>query len=245
MKGNNPPVAFEELTPNIFVVHDIRVTPFLRGEGELVGNRFTLTSWRRDGLFARLRQRGLVVASLDDQIAHLPRLPQPPLIGDAYWYAYHTPHDRWSRYDPMQRVIVPLEPSHQNTQIGVMIPIGSVIRYRQGRGLPSWFGCHSIKGTQLELVPLDEDRALLFGLAQAASIAPPLAWERVDTFAHLVLPSLPRPHMHLINRLARFDEQRHTWSTEITHLTFLSQFLQHVGISLTPTVPPIRLSRKG
>lgn len=245
MKGNNPPVAFEELTPNTFVVHDIRVTPFLRGEGELVGNRFTLTSWRRDGLFARIRQRGLIMASLDDQINDLPRLPHAPQLSDAYWHPLGTAQTRWSMYNPTLRGLTPLEPMMRHDQSGVMMPLGSVVRRRQGRGIPEWFGCHALKGNQLDLVPLDEDVALLYGLAQAATIAPPLTWERIETFAHLVVPPLPRPYMHLLGRLARYDQQRHTWSTEITHLTFLSQFLHRVGITLSPTVPPARLSRKG
>jgi len=244
MKGNNPPTAFEELTPNIFVVHDIRVTPFLRGEGELMGNRFTLTSWRRDGLFARIRQRGLSVASLDDQIADLPRLPHAPSLGDSHWHP-STAHERWSMYDPAQRMLVPLERTPRNTQSGVMIPLGAVVRRRHGRGIPEWFGCHALNGYHLDLVPLDEDTALLYALAQAAPVAPALRWERIDTFAHLAVPHLPRPHMNLLGRLARFDQLRQTWATEITHLTFLSQFLHRVGIALTPTVPPTRLSRKG
>lgn len=245
MKGNNPPVSFEELTPNIFVVHDIRVTPFLRGEGELVGNRFTLTSWRRDGLFARIRQRGLIMASLDDQIAELPRLPHAPLIGDAHWHPLGTPQIRWSMYDPNQRILVPLEPVMLNERAGVMMPLGAVVRRRNGRGIPEWFGCHALKGSQLDLVALDEDNALLYGLAQAAAVAPALPWERINTFAYLTIPQLPRQHIQLLGRLARFDQERQQWSTEITHLTFLSQFLQRVGITLTPTVPPVRLSRKG
>lgn len=245
MKGNNPPVAFEELTPNVFVVHDIRVTQFLRGEGDLVGNRFTLTSWRRDGLFARIRQRGLNMASLDDQIEALPRLPHAPHIGDAHWHPLGTAQTRWSMYAPAQRALAPLEPVMRNDQAGVMIPLGAVVRRRHGRSIPEWFGCHALKGNQLDLVPLDEDKALLYGLAQAASMAPPLTWERIETFAYLAIPQLPRQHMQLLGRLARFDQQRQQWATEITHLTFLSQFLHRVGITLSPTVPPARLSRKG
>lgn len=245
MKGNNPPIAFEELTPNVFLVHDIRVTPFLRGEGELVGNRFTLTSWRRDGLFARIRQRGLTVVSLDDQIELLPQLPHPPLIGDAYWHPYHTPQDRWSVYNPALRAIEPLTPTPHKSQIGVMIPLGAVVRRRQGRGLPEWFGCHAVKGMQLELVPLTEDDALLFGLAQAASIAPAIEWHHIETFAHVTLPQLPRHHTQLLGRLARFDQRQQVWSIEMTHLTFVSQLLQRVGIILSPSIPPTQLSRKG
>ena len=245
MKANNPPLAFEELTPNIFVVHDIRVTQFLRGEGELVGNRFTLTSWRREGLFARIRQRGLIMASLDDQIADLPRLPHAPHIGPAHWHPLDTLQTRWSMYDPAQRTLVPLEPVTLNERPGVMIPLGAVVRRRHGRGIPEWFGCHALKGNQLELVALEEEQALLYGLAQAITVSPPLSWERVNTFAYLAIPQLPRQHMQLLGRLARFDQERQMWSTEITHLTFLSQFLQRIGITLTPTVPPARLSRKG
>ena len=245
MKGNNPPIAVEELTPNAFVVHDIRVTQFLRGEGELVGNRFTLTSWRREGLFARIRQRGLIMASLDDQIADLPRLPHAPPIGTVHWHHTGSAQDRWSMYDPTQRTLAPLDPVTYNNRAGVMIPLGAVVRRRRGRGIPEWFGCHALNGNQLDLVALDEDQALLYGLAQAASMAPPLPWERINTFAYLAIPQLPRQHMPLLGRLARFDQERQLWSSEITHLTFLSQFLQRVGITLTPAVPPTRLSRKG
>jgi hypothetical protein len=70
-----PRYDIEEIAPGRFIVRDARANSMLKGEGQLEGQRFTLTSQRRAGLLARLRERGFRVHSLEDRIAALPRPP--------------------------------------------------------------------------------------------------------------------------------------------------------------------------
>lgn len=78
------PADLEEVRPDLFVVHNPAAGPVLRGEGLREGDRFRLTSWRREGLVARLRDRGFVVLTLTDQIAALPPLPVAPSPGEPF-----------------------------------------------------------------------------------------------------------------------------------------------------------------
>ena len=51
-------IDLEEVRPHIFQIHYPRVVSTLKGEGVINGQQFELTSWRREGLLARLRERG-------------------------------------------------------------------------------------------------------------------------------------------------------------------------------------------
>ncbi|NTU83127.1 MAG: hypothetical protein HGA45_27780, partial [Chloroflexales bacterium] len=71
------PADLEEVRPNRFIVYNPAASSTLRGEGEREGDRFLLTTWRRDGLIARLRAKSFLVLTLADQIGALPDLPRP------------------------------------------------------------------------------------------------------------------------------------------------------------------------
>ena len=49
-----PPFDLEEIAPNRFLVHNVRATGLLKGEGSIDGRLFELTTWRREGLLGRL-----------------------------------------------------------------------------------------------------------------------------------------------------------------------------------------------
>lgn len=240
MKANNPPrVALEECAPNVFIVHDIRVRPFLHGEGDYTGNRFVLTSWRRDGLFARIRDRGLEVASLDAQIAALPTLPPaPPLAATPRWHVIGHADERWSYYDAPSRTIIPCTVSDQQSRAVVAITPGWLVRRRRGRGGGEWYRTMVQGSDTIQLTHIDQDAALLCGLAQAATYvhAPlPLTPQSADVVV-LRTPVLPQPYIQCANRWATSDRDGITWHVPVAHLHWMQHLLARLSIVIA-TVP--------
>jgi hypothetical protein len=195
------PADLEEVRPNRFVVHNPLVGSTLRGEGEREGDRFTLTTWRREGLLARLRSRQFKVLTLADQVAALPGLPPAvplgppaarPLAAGERISVFAGPRG----WEPA--------PSAPGAPAAVELRPGQVIRRRKGRGPGDFYLV--APGT---LRPLGEDDALRQGYAQLAQPGPaPVALAAGDGGRSL-LPDLPLPaeHRALMGRLAdRADE---------------------------------------
>jgi hypothetical protein len=189
------PADLEEIRPNRFIVHNPLAGTVLRGEGERDGDRFTLTSWRREGLIGRLRARQLSVLTLADQVAALPELPAAPPLGPAQPRPV-APGERISRFaGPVGWAPAPQAPDDQDA---VLLRPGEVIRRRKGRG-PGTFYLVA-PGT---LRPLGDAEAIRRGYAALAlEGATPVAATQLD--GALALPDLPLPpeHRALLGRLA-------------------------------------------
>src|SRR5258705_8288105 len=84
-RQRRPGIDLEEIAPNRFMIHTQRTQALLSDEGTITGRLFELTTWRREGLLARLRERGFRVRTLADMTAALPAPPPPPPIGGAGW----------------------------------------------------------------------------------------------------------------------------------------------------------------
>ncbi|MEN9936269.1 MAG: hypothetical protein RLZZ387_2848 [Chloroflexota bacterium] len=192
----------EEITAGRFIVRDPRANTLLKGEGELVGNRFILTSHRRDGLMARLRERGFRVRTLEDRLDALPQLPDPPPLGEPTWHPLSSPSERLSAFDVEQLRWAPLETEQRAGRSGVLLPSGWPVRRRKGRGVPEFL---LARGGQRQ--PLSEDQALLLGYALAAQRAPRLLVPLTETegMAVALLPDvdLPPRHRELLQVITR------------------------------------------
>jgi hypothetical protein len=237
MKANNVRHgALEEYAPNHFMVHDIRVRPFIRGEGDVEGNRFVMTSWRRDGLMARLAERGLVMVTIESLTESLPPLPAPsPIADEARWQPLGHPSERWSFYDPRQRAVVACETVTHADQQGVWLYPGCMVRRRRGRGQAEWYrsqpqGAHTIQYTLL-----DEDSALLQGLAQASTYThEPIAVRAGENDAVVVtIPLLPQAHQAVLARCATTDRDGLVWQCHPDHLHLVVGVLARVDLVLT------------
>ncbi|ABU59712.1 hypothetical protein [Roseiflexus castenholzii] len=195
MKSIDRPYDIDEIAPGRFVVRDTRANTLLKREGDLEGRLFTLRSWRRDGLLARLRERGFRVRTLEDRVRALPPLPPPVPAGVAFWHPLPD-NERWSVFDPQRLDWVPVPEETRNGVVGCVVRQGQVIRRRRGRGVPRY----ALVAAGAMLRTINETEALLRGYAQAAT--PTLA-ARCDG-ARLVLPAhpLPPPHRSLIHSLA-------------------------------------------
>jgi len=219
------PCDIEELRPGLFIVHNPAAGPVLSGEGEREGDRFRLTSWRRDGLVARLRSRGFDVLTLADQIDALPPLATAVPPGDP---VRHQPAagDRISHFAgrPLGWAPAPSAPAPPGA---VELRVGWVIRRRRGRGPADYF---RVAGPG-RLVGLDPDEALLAGYAQAALDAPdPVALAPAPD--GLLLPDLPlpAPHRALLGRFA--DRAPDGWRIAAEARPLLADLLARLGLLL-------------
>lgn len=195
MKSREKPYDIDEFAPGRFVVRDSRANTLLKREGDLEGRLFTLRSWRREGLLARLRKRGFRVRTLEDRIRALPSLPPPFPMGDASWHP--LPHaERWSVFDPQRLDWVPLPEEMRDGVVGCVVRQGQVIRRRQGRGVPRY----ALVAAGATLRTIDETEALLRGYAQA--MTPNLTAQRDGDRILLPAQPLPPPHRSLLRSLA-------------------------------------------
>lgn len=232
MKGNKPVVAIEEYAPGRFIVHDVRVRPFLHGEGELVGNRFVLHSQRGAGLLARIRQRGLAVWALTDQIAALPDLPRLAPMGAAIVHPARA-RDRWSIYQPTQRAFVACDSTTHAGQLVVALPLGGIAWCRQGRSGGEYWYVAPRPTEGYELQALTRDRMRLCALALACDEAPPIVVtpHDADTFA-CQIPELPEAFQQMWERLTRYDAATAHWVFAGAHSALIDAFARQAGLNL-------------
>ncbi|MCG8348281.1 MAG: hypothetical protein MI924_10940 [Chloroflexales bacterium] len=197
----NKPADLEEIRPQHFLLRNPMARGVLKGEGRLEGNRFELTTWRRDGLLARLRNSGFTVETLDDQIARLPDLPIAVSLGA---FASRVLHkiERYSYFDPQMLGWAPLEAQQEEKSLVVRLRDGWVVRRRRGRGAASYHQVFIERSGIAGLTLLTTPEAFLQGYAQAAQISrEPLVVQRLNQ--HYLLPALelPAPHHALLQRL--------------------------------------------
>ena len=195
MEHEGKPYDIEEIAPGRFIVRDPRAKTILKGEGDLEGQFFTLRSWRREGLLARLRGRGFRVLTLEDRIRRLPPLPAPLPTGSSFWLP--LPDDeRWSVFDPQHLDWIPVPVEVRDGIAGGVIRQGQVIRRRRGRGVPRY----ALVAAGATLRTIDETGALMRGYAGAT----PTRLKARRDGERIVLPAhpLPPPHRRLLSRMA-------------------------------------------
>jgi hypothetical protein len=206
-----------------FLVRDARARPILKGEGELHGTVFELTTWRREGLLMRLRNRGLLVSTLEDQIAALPGLPAPVLPGPTFPRALSSAAERFSLFDAQLLGWQPLTAEPGQPAL-VHIPAGAAIRRRRGRGAADYYITLVDRGGNLALQSSDELHALLHGYAQAAALdSRPLLATRTGEMFELPAIEWPEPHQALLRRFAQQRERAFVTSGrgwDLAHLLF-------------------------
>ncbi len=216
------PCDLEEIHPDAFLVHNPAIGPLLSAEGERNGDRFRLTSWRRDGLIGRLRSRTFVVHTLANQIAALPDLPAAVSLG-APLIRSEVKSERISVFtaDPLGWAPAP------TTAGGRTLYEGAVIRRRRGRGPASYYQV----GPGGALQPLSEDAAVRLGYAQIAALAPQVVLQPAAAGAQLSDLPLPSTHRLLMGRLA--EATRTGWQISAPAIPLVGQLLARLSIQVS------------
>lgn len=207
-----PAIDLEEIAPGRFVVNHPQLRGLLKDEGIFKGQIFELTTWRREGLLARLRARNFRVRTLAEQIEALPAPPHPPRGGATGWRAAAGRAERLSYFDPRALDWRPLDVEEREGTAGVPLRSGWAIRRRAGRGGPASFYMVVPARNGVELQPVDETNAILAGYAAAvAADDRPLIVERrageggeSRDEVRLLLPKveLPPAYRELLRKIA-------------------------------------------
>jgi hypothetical protein len=217
------PADLEELRPDLFVVHNPAAGPALRGEGEREGDRFRLTTWRREGLIARLRARGFTVLTLADQIAALPALPQAPL-GPELARSFAA-GERVSVFAGDPPGWQPAPPALGDPR-ALLVREGQIIRRRKGRG-PASYALVARGG----LRPLGEDEALRHGYAQLGEAPSALELRPAEQGQFLAELPLPSAHRALLGRFA--THSRGGWLIQSGAEALVAALLARLGLELS------------
>ncbi len=232
-RNHSPPpetTDLEEIAPQKFLVRNPQVRPFLKGEGHFAGNMFTMTTWRREGLLARLRANTFTVRTLDDRIAELPLLPAAMPVGTACSRSISST-ERYSFFDPYTLTWTAIAPQKRQDPPEILLHAGWIIRRRRGRGAASYYRVICERGGGAGILPLTETEALLTGYAQASQDnRPTLLVNR--TAQHYHLPTIPRPspHQQLMQRLGQQTEQG--WQTDEHSWPLARQLYARLGLRL-------------
>jgi hypothetical protein len=241
-----PPADLEEIAPRRFLVRNKNAYRLLKGEGTFQGMMFELTTWRREGLLARLRENGFVVHTLSDQVQALPGLPPPVPIGEAAPYPAR-PRDAYSYFDPERLAWEPLEAETRGQQTVVLLRAGWVARRRRHRTGGDYYRVLSDHSGTLRLARLSETEALMAGYAQAAARRAhplPIRTDRHQQEGHqyyLPLLVLPAPHHALLQKIAEATEQG--WKVNHHTLSLACQVYERLGVRLSTSkksTPPRR-----
>ena len=218
------PADLEELRPGRFLIHNPAIGLALRGEGVREGDRFTLTSQRREGLIARIRARGFSVISLADRMSALPSLPATIPTGAMHLLPLAA-HERVSVFrgaPPGWRPVTATDPPPHRVQLYE----GWIIWKRKGRGPGSYYLIE-----QRGLRPLSRDEALLQGYAQIADHTYVLGIAPNDQ-GEITLPDLPLPRDYeiVLGRIATYHGNH--WLIATTDLPLVATLLGRLGYAL-------------
>lgn len=161
------------MRPGLFVLTNPDIAQVLRGEGEITGSFFRITTWRRDGLIARLQQRGFTTRTIDERLEALPRpASTPPPLGTLLLRDIAGERGTYSIFDADTLRWQELNPQQQGEAQLIALRQELVVRRRRGRGNASYYRVVDVAG-QAELQPMAEDRAILLAFAQATADGPP------------------------------------------------------------------------
>jgi hypothetical protein len=212
---STPKADLEEISPNTFIIRNPGIRRVIKSEGTIEGSVFKLTSWRKDGLIARLRQQEFIPLTLEDQIDRLPDLPPAPIIGEPYFSPIQS-HWRYSHFDTNRLMWVPDEVHKRGDEEGVFLRSGWIVRRRKGRGHPDYFHVYRQRAGGIGFEAIEETRAILSGYAQAAVADDPSFRVRSDG-NNYYLPNivLPTPHHRLMERIGSYEKPEWVFPADV------------------------------
>ncbi len=228
------PPDLDEVRPDRFVINNNKIRPFLKGEGVTVGRFFELGTWRREGLIARLRERGFNVRTLSDRIAALPRIRDvgPP---GAEGVRYLAPREQVAVLDTDTLRWNELPVIDQAGKPAIRIRANVALRRRKGRGRADHYISALARTGTINLLPASETDALVHAYGQIAANGAPRMLQVINAGDRLIVPQrqaiLPPPHTDVLDRLAIEDADRWTFASSV--MSLVETTLATLGLALT------------
>jgi hypothetical protein len=196
---------FDEIRPDRFIINNDKVRPLLKGEGVTVGKFFELVTWRREGLIARIRERGFNVRTLADRIAALGSVQPVATSGEESLRVLHHPKERIATFDRRQLHWCDLTPITRDGKPTVRLAANIAVRRRKGRGHADYYLTAS-SGDQIQFLPVKEIKALLHAYSRIAQEGPPvmLFYTKADETLTISRRQalLPQPHQEVLDMLS-------------------------------------------
>lgn len=226
-------IDLDEIQPDRFQINNAKVQLLLRGEGTIDGRFFTLGTWRRDGLIARLRMRGFNIRTIDDRIAALPRIAQPAPLGDEGVRALSNARERLATFDARELRWRDLPVESIDGRDAVRVRIGAALRRRRGRGTADFFIATPSRDRDVNLTPVPETQALLHAYAQIAATNRIAITAQRDADRWLIAEqqaTIPQPHREALQVIALGKAP--TWTIPHNLFPLAQEIFGSLGITL-------------
>jgi hypothetical protein len=196
---------FDEIRPDRFIINNDKVRPLLKGEGVTVGKFFELVTWRREGLIGRIRERGFNVRTLADRVAALGSVSAVAPRGEESLRVLHHPKERIAIFDRQQLHWSDLTPFMHDGKPTLRLAANIAVRRRKGRGHADYY-LTAPSGTQSQLIPTKELKAMLHAYSQITQEGPPviLLYKQADEGFTILRRQalLPAPHQEVLDMLS-------------------------------------------
>lgn len=229
-------IDLDEIRPDRFVIHNDKIKPWLRGEGVTAGKFFELGTWRRDGLLARLRERGFNIRTIGDRIAGLGAIDAVEPLGAEGLRLVSQAKERIATFDAaaLRWRELPLE--QIDGQTIVRLRANEALRRRKSRGKGDYYVATLASQSAINLRPVSETAALLHAYANLAQSTPVVL--RYTTHDDTItLPrgtiTLPAPHQAVLDLLTL--DKAPPWSFPSDCLPLVREVFAKLGIQLQPT----------
>jgi hypothetical protein len=226
----------DEIRPDRFIINNEKVRPLLRGEGVTVGKFFELVTWRREGLIARIRERGFNVRTLADRVAALREIkPVEPLGAEGIRLLSHA-KEHIAIFDRAQLHWHDLPVIEHGGKAAVRVRAGAALRRRKGRGHADYYIATLSHDHQINLLPTKEVSALLHAYGQIAQSDEPVVIYYSAAEETYLIPQrqalLPPPHRDLLQMLAY--EKAEPWTVPTDTFEYAQGIFAKLGIQLQP-----------
>ena len=229
-------IDLDEIRPDRFVIHNDKVRPLLKGEGVTAGKFFELVTWRRDGLMARIRERGFNVRTIPDRIAALREIQPVPPPGDLGVRILSQAKERIAIFDRARLQWQEATIIEYNGKPAVQLRASEALRRRKSRGPGDYYIATLSSDQQINLLPVNETGALLHAYGQLAQSNSPVVLrysEQTDTYyLPRGLAFLPPPHHETIELIALTKAE--PWTIDKSAFALLKAILNKLGIALEP-----------
>jgi hypothetical protein len=228
------PPDLDEIKPGRFIIHNEKVRPFLRGEGEREGVFFQLGSWRREGWVARLRMAGFNVRTLDDRVEALPEVKGEVVLGPEGLRSLATARERIAAWDPERLRWHDLPIITADGRPAVRLRVNEPLRRRKSRGGGDFFIAVLERPERIGLKPVKETAAIMqaYAILVASGHPPILSLSKVGDGYNVAADQalLPEPHREALDLLASDGAPRWTFSAD--ELPHARRVFEKLGIEM-------------